>query len=139
MKHSNLMIGLILSIVLGAYTLIGLPSGWGWAKSSKNQGWQDFQLKSIGENASCFDGSINPITTWWSNSRRIEMRGLLGLLGRIFSPPATGSGSGSYSYAITHPVPRPHARSGSPRWQLIAAINAERARFELAPLGRMSG
>jgi hypothetical protein len=49
MKLSNVMIA-ILSIVISAYTLIGLAERMGWAKSRKNQGWQDFQLRPIGDN-----------------------------------------------------------------------------------------
>jgi hypothetical protein len=47
-KHSNLMIW-ILSIVVGAYTLIAVTERLGWLRPSNSE-WQDFQLKPIGYN-----------------------------------------------------------------------------------------
>jgi hypothetical protein len=104
MKHSNLMIG-ILGIVLGAYTLIGLTERWGFAKSNKNQGWQDFQLKSIGENKFLLrrlEQSDHEVVVELQEDRR-NARTVRFVGSDFLSPAGSGSGSGSYSYTRSLP------------------------------------
>jgi hypothetical protein len=103
-KHSNLLI-LVLSAVLGAYTLIGMLERWGWATSSK-QDWHNFQMKRIGESRYLIRRSNQAdqdivVEIQEDNTHAGVARFSLG----PDSPPPAKAGSGSYSYAITTPRP----------------------------------
>lgn len=106
MKLSNVMIA-ILSIVIGAYTLIGLAERMGWAKSRKNQGWQDFQLRPIGDNKFLLrrlEQSDYAVVVELQEERR-NARTVRFVGSDFLSSAVAGSGAGSYTYTTAHPNP----------------------------------
>jgi hypothetical protein len=124
-KHSNLMIW-ILSIVVGAYTLIAVTERLGWLRPSNSE-WQDFQLKPIGYNRFLLRRLDRP-----DCEIIIELQGeqsdapVIGPTKSDFlSEASSGTGSYSYSYA----APRTNLRV------LYLGYQRREAKIRATPLG----